>query len=185
MNEPVRGRWGEIDHFVRKEFDDPRYQGSGDLIALEVVKALDEARERLGAPVIIHKANKGGVAFDGHSSHSYHYPQLKNPETGRPFFPPISSPFDWEELEVMQPAKAADLHVGHRRVNGRLVPVPYGEQMAVFWLVGFRGIGLYPGWRPYAGWHLDIRTDPLLWIGLDLPSTTPGKTKREYIYLTA
>ena len=186
MNELAKGHWGEINHFVRKELDDPRHPGSGDLIALKVVKALDRARRRLGAPIMIHKASKGGVAFDGHSKHSYHYPRLADPSfPKRAIYPPQDAPVQWDQLEVLGPGRAVDLHVGHRKVNGRHTPVPYGEQMAVFWLVGFRGIGLYPGWKPCPGWHLDVRDDPLLWIGLDIPTTAPGVTKREYVYLTA
>ena len=70
MNELARGHWGEINHFVRKELDDPRHPGSGDLIALKVVKALDRARRRLGAPIIIHKASKGRLPPLGLPSHS-------------------------------------------------------------------------------------------------------------------
>ncbi len=37
--------------------------------------------------------------------------------------------------------------------------------------VGFTGIGVYPEWKPYAGFHFDVRTDrtpdnPAMWSGV-------------------
>ena len=181
--ETMKGRWKEINNFKRYEFDDPREPGTGDLMAFQLVWKLDQARKLLNAPIAIHWRQKGGVALDGHSKNSYHYPRLESPYLRRAILPPIKAGAGWDALKVLEPAKAVDLHVGSRKKGIIRVPIPYPEQLAVFHRVGFTGIGLYPGWKPRGGWHLDIRSTPLFWLGIDVPTMIPGRTRRKYIYL--
>jgi len=61
------------------------------------------------------------------------------------------------------------------------------EQAILARLVGFKGIGIYPNWKPKAGLHLDLRENNLFWIGLNkeklLKKIKNSKKKTVYIYL--
>lgn len=61
------------------------------------------------------------------------------------------------------------------------------EQAILARLVGFKGIGIYPNWKPKAGLHLDLRENNLFWIGLNkeklLKKIKNSKKETIYIYL--
>jgi hypothetical protein len=48
------------------------------------------------------------------------------------------------------------------------------EQAIIARLRGLSGIGIYPHWKPIGGLHLDIRDEPLCWLGL-----SKDKVKKE------
>jgi len=61
--------------FVRDEFDDPNYPGSGDLIDPHLMRQLVALRLYTKWPMIIHGPIGGAVDVDGvwgHAPHSYH-----------------------------------------------------------------------------------------------------------------
>jgi len=61
--------------FVREEFDDPKYPGSGDLIDSHLIHKLVGLRLYTKWPMIIHGKVGGAVDVDGswgHAPHSYH-----------------------------------------------------------------------------------------------------------------
>ena len=67
--------WDKINHFEQREFDDPKYPGSGRYMSMDTVQLLDTLREDTGWPLITHWAVGGCVDMHGdhgHSEHSYH-----------------------------------------------------------------------------------------------------------------
>jgi hypothetical protein len=61
------------------------------------------------------------------------------------------------------------------------------EQAIIARLVGFKGIGVYPDWKPKGGLHLDLRKKNLFWIGLNreklLKKIKNSKKETIYFYL--
>ena len=132
--------WRKIKHFKSKEFDDPGYPGSGELINEELVKRLDLLRELSGWAIMPHGAVGGCVDVQGthgHSQRSYH---LKS-----------------------RGCKACDFHFADSKtfkpltINTRLQYLEVEK-------VGFGGIGIYRDWRwekEYLpiGFHVDTRPE--------------------------
>ena len=66
-----------------------------------------------------------------------------------------------KSLHYNDPALAVDFHCG-RKQDGF-----YYTNIALFVAIQqigtFTGVGFYPHWNPVAGWHVDLRKEPLFW----------------------
>ena len=148
--------WKHVRHFNRKEFDDPKHPGSGDLIDGHLVLLLDKMREETKYAIITHASVGGCVDVDGshgHSSSSYH---LK-------FKGCKAVDFHFAECKSFEPLS----------LNQRL-------QYEIVERYRFSGIGIYYDWHwggkllPI-GFHVDLRPIDKLqrWV----------RRGKDYIYL--
>ncbi|MHA1289505.1 MAG: hypothetical protein ACTSPB_19115, partial [Candidatus Thorarchaeota archaeon] len=135
--------WKYVKYFKPKEFDDPKYPGSGENISGILLHKLTCLRERTawfdppdGWPLIIHSSIGGAIDMDGswgHSKNSYH---LYKPERN--------------ELSCA----AVDCHF--------VTDAPPKIQYSLIEEIGFGGVGVYYDWKWNGkllpiGFHLDVR----------------------------
>lgn len=130
-------------------FDPREFRGWGDSMDPELLRKLDRFRDELGWPVRISPA--GGalgrtLGWDDTSQHNVDR---------------------WGEVRAVDVMPIPEDGRGMSRAEADFaIGVAKG--------VGFTGIGVYPGWEPYPGLHLDTREDrgpgnPALWGGVPDP----------------
>lgn len=119
---------------LMKYFTPEEFQGWYGFIDIDVLQMLDDFRHAWGKPVRVTKALGGIGRRDGIANKSYH------------------------NIDRWGYVRAVDvMPEGMDNASSALVAVQLAEH------VGFRGIGLYPHWRPSAGLHLDNRPTLTMW----------------------
>lgn len=149
--------WSKIKHFKQEEFPLDELG----LLNRYVVEELDKVREALGVPIIISPVEGAVIRHDDFGNHvnrkSYHY-------------------FDHETGRLGQ---AIDVFLCS------LIPFvsPMQIIMRVLGCSRFRGLGLYfdavLNNEPKLMLHLDLRHEPLVWIGKNCRASNK---KRKYYY---
>ena len=130
--------WKHVQHFERKEFDDPRVEGSGDFMDGQLVHMLDKMRSECGWAIITHQKVGGCVDLDGSHGHapaSYHL-KLKG-------------------------CKAVDFHFADPS-SFKPLTIDARIQYAIVEQYRFMGIGIYYDWYWAGkflpiGFHVDLR----------------------------
>lgn len=147
-------------------FEDDEFRGQKGKLSPELLAKLDEFRARLGYPVRISPADGAMARRQGEDSTSQH--NLDR----------------WGEVRAIDVMPTPLDGAGNPRA---MTKAEAEEAKRVAEAVGFTGIGVYPGWAPFPGLHLDVR--PYSMTGATLPDTWAGVPEpgggQDYIALDA
>lgn len=136
-----------------------------------LIETFDRFIRILRSVFFVHCFTKGK-----HSKRSYHYKGLAG-DGHKGAFKPDRIPNAYDEFVLID----------------NLTNLIYKENKSIFEqailarLSGFKGVGIYPNWKPSSGLHLDLRDDELAWIAFNVDYLRKllenVKSDQVYIYL--
>jgi len=144
--------WARKSGIVKlKHFSSTEFAPWWPMMNRQLVQTLDDLRGRWGYPILISPALGSLGRTLGPGNESQHNVTM------------------WGEV------RGADVMPKTLGADGKLRGLIHGSEREIFFNLaadmGFTGIGVYPAWKPYPGFHLDVRKnrvvgDPARWAGV-------------------